>query len=56
VSAQLPPCLAANPKPAGTLVEVLELFTFRDGVRLAWVTWIIGDGPRRAVSVREYAR
>lgn len=35
-------------------VEVLEMFTFRDGsVRLAWVTWQIGDGERRCVGVRE---
>ncbi len=35
-------------------VEVLEPFTFRDGaVRLAWVTWIIGDVERRCVAVRE---
>lgn len=34
--------------------EFLELFTFADGsVRLAWVTWRIGDGERRCVSVRE---
>ena len=39
-----------------TAVEVLELFTFEDGIRLAWVTWIIGDGERRAISVRELER
>ncbi len=39
----------------GTLVEVLEMFTFKgeSQPRLAWVTWRIGDGERRAVSVRE---
>ena len=34
------------------LVRVYEPFTCADGVvRWAWVTWRIGDGERRAVSV-----
>lgn len=37
----------------GTLVEVMERFQFTNGTRLAWVTYRIGDGERRAVSVRE---
>jgi hypothetical protein len=38
----------------GRLVEVMERFEFKDGSRrLAWVTWRIGDGERRAVAVRE---
>lgn len=43
----------------GTLVEVLERFHFagEKAPRLAYVTWRIGDGERRAVSVRdEYPR
>lgn len=38
-----------------TIVTVLEPFTFCDGVRLAWVTWRIGEGERQCVSVRELA-
>ena len=37
-------------------IEVLEPFTFKDGVRLAWVTWRIppeGRGERTCVGVRE---
>jgi hypothetical protein len=34
-------------------VEVFELFTFLDGVRYAWVIWVIGDGERRCIAVRE---
>jgi hypothetical protein len=43
----------------GTLVEVLEKFHFagEKKPRLAFVTWRIGDGERRAVAVRdEYPR
>lgn len=39
----------------GTLVEVMEKFHFKGEAkpRMALVTWRIGDGERRAVSVRE---
>jgi hypothetical protein len=39
----------------GRLVEVMERFTFKGErkPRLAWVTYRIGDGERRAVAVRE---
>jgi hypothetical protein len=37
----------------GRLVEVMERVGFKDGTRLAWVTYRIGDGERRAVSIRE---
>lgn len=44
-----------NTTTNGRLVECLERFTFKNGVRLAWVTYrILGDGNPRAVSVREY--
>lgn len=39
---------------AGTLVEVLETFTFTDGRRMAWVTWRVGNGDPRCVGVREW--
>jgi hypothetical protein len=42
-----------NATRKGTLVETLDRFEFANGTRLAWVTWRIGDGERRAVSVRE---
>lgn len=34
-------------------VEVLERFTFVDGIRWAYVTYVIGSGERRCVAVRE---
>ena len=34
-------------------VEVLDLFEFSDGVRWAYVTWLLGDGERRVVAVRD---
>ncbi len=38
------------------LIECLERYTFRDGVRLAWVTWEIGgERERVCVAVREFA-
>jgi len=43
----------------GQLVEVLEKFHFagEPKPRLAYVTWRVGDGERRAVSVRdEYSK
>lgn len=36
-----------------TVVEVLEKFTFVDGIRWAWVSYRIGAGERRCVGVRE---
>lgn len=44
-------------KPAAPVyISVVERFTFKDGVRLALVTWCIGDGERRCVVVRECQR
>ncbi len=34
-------------------VKVLEPFQFKDGIRLAWVWYTIGDGDRRAAKVQE---
>jgi hypothetical protein len=44
-----------NATSKGRLVEVMDMFGFKGEKkpRMAWVTWRIGDGERRAVAVRE---
>ena len=50
-----PPMSNATNAVSRRLVEVAEPFTFRDGTRLAWVTWLVGGlEERRCVSVREF--